>query len=130
MPKGASASAFQLKYSQYSIDFFLSCTLGIIRAKKYLFACYNKIISSRIFLKGYRLIMGLQSDKSTETSNDPPVDSAPQPVPVKTVHRLGQRASRFASVLVVALLGIASLLLFRHYSTAIVMNIPTANPAG
>src|SRR5258708_33741742 len=70
MPKGASASAFQLKYSQYSIDFFLSCTLGIIRAKKYLFACYNKIISSRIFLKGYRLIMGLQSDKSTETSND------------------------------------------------------------
>jgi hypothetical protein len=74
--------------------------------------------------------MGLQSDKITETSNDPPVDSAPQPAPVKTVHRLGQRASRFASVLVVALLVIASLLLFRHYSTAIVSNIPTGNHAG
>src|SRR5437870_13793548 len=74
--------------------------------------------------------MAFTTNKSKDASDDPPEHIVSQPTPGKAVRRRGRRWNTFASVLVVSLLVITSLLLFRHYSTAVVSNIPTGKPIG
>lgn len=70
------------------------------------------------------------SHPSKDASDDPPERRVSQPTPGKAARRRGRRWNTFASVLVVSLLAITSLLLFRHYSTTIVSTIPTGKPIG
>src|SRR5205823_3590814 len=90
---------------------------------------YNKSSERIIFRKGYGS-MSFTTNKSKDASDDPPEHRASQPTPGKAVRRRGRRWNTFASVLVVSLLVITSLLLFRHYSTTIVSTIPTGKPIG
>ncbi|MDQ2906253.1 MAG: hypothetical protein M3Y81_22255 [Chloroflexota bacterium] len=68
--------------------------------------------------------------KSKNASDDPSEHRVSQATAGKTAHRSVRRWNTFASVLVVSLLAITSLLLFRHYSSAIVSTIPTGKPIG
>ncbi len=74
--------------------------------------------------------MVFPSHTSKDTSDDPPEHKVSQSTPGKAARHSGRRWKTFASVLVVSLLVIASLLLFRHSSPALVNTIPTGKPIG
>ncbi len=74
--------------------------------------------------------MVFPSHKSNDAPDDPPKHRVSQPTPGKAPYHRRRRWNTFASVLVISLLVITSLLLFRHYSTAIVSSIPTGKPIG
>lgn len=74
--------------------------------------------------------MAFPPRKSKDVSDDSPQHKGLQPTLEKAARRRRRRWNTFASVLVVGLLMITSLLLFRHYSPALVSTIPTGKPIG